>query len=113
MMRALTRAVIFTVTVLSSYLVTGFLEDKVLSETERFRPGTATALGMAIIVLIFVPVFAFTERLTESAVHTGLQQTKRGAGRILGIVFFVLIVFTILFALYLDKWFNMSIGDLF
>ncbi len=109
-MRHLTKAVIFTVTVLTSYLLTGLLEERVLSETEQFRPATATALGMAIIVLIFVPVFAFTERLTEKAVQAGLQQTKRGAGRTIGVVFFVIIVFTVLFALYLDKWFGLSVG---
>lgn len=111
-MKYVTKAVIFSVTVLVSYLCTGLLEDRLLQETERFRPATATWLGMGIIVLIFVPVFAYTERITEAVVKSGLQQTSRGAGRIIGVAFFVILVFVILFALYLSKWFNLSVGDL-
>src|SRR5688572_4586412 len=102
MMRSVTKAVVFTITVLSSYLVTGLLEDRVLRETERFRPMTATLLGMAIIVLIFVPVFTYLERITETVVKAGVKQTRSGAGRILGVVVFILVALAILFALYLD-----------
>lgn len=111
MMRSITRAVIFTVTVLSSYLLTGLLEEYLLGETERFRPVTATLLGMGVIVLIFVPVFSFTERITESVVAASLKQTSRGAGRIIGIVLFTFLVFATLFAIYLGRWFGLSVGD--
>lgn len=110
-MRNITRAIIFTVTVLASYLCTGLLEEYLLGETERFRPVTATLLGMGVIVLIFVPVFSFTERITESVVAASLKQTSRGAGRIIGIVLFTLLVFATLFSLYLNKWFGLSVGD--
>ena len=110
-MRNLTRAIIFTVTVLVSYLCTGLLEDYLLGETERFRPVIATLLGMGVIVLIFVPVFSFTERITESVVVASLKQTSRGAGRIIGIVLFTLLVFATLFAIYLNKWFGLSVGE--
>ncbi|MDZ4745869.1 MAG: hypothetical protein SGJ05_07685 [bacterium] len=112
-MKHLTKALIFTVTVLISYLVTALLEDRVLLETERFRPGTATLLGMGIIVLVFVPVFAYTERITEAVIRSSLRQSKTGAGPIIGAILFVAVVLTILFALYLDRWFDMSIADLF
>lgn len=110
-MRHITKAIIFTVTVLVSYLLTGLLEERLLQETERFRPATATLLGMGIIVLIFVPVFAYTERITQSIVKTGLQQTKSGAGRIIGVLFFIALVLVVLFAIYLNKWFGLSVGD--
>lgn len=111
MMRFLTKAVIFTISILASYLITGAIEDRVLNETEQFRPLTATLLGMAIIVLVFVPVFAYTERMTEAAIKAGLRQTRAGAGKILGAVFFVGIIFLILLALFLDRWFGISIID--
>jgi len=111
MMKYVTKAVIFTVTVLVSYLLTGLLEDRLLQETERFRPATSTWLGMGIIVLIFVPVFAYTERATEAVVKISMQQTRSGAGRVIGVIFFIILVFAVLFALYLDKWFGLSIGD--
>ena len=110
-MKYITKAAIFTVTVLVSYLRTGLVEERIMSETERFRPATATWLGMGIIVLIFVPVFAYTERLTEAFVKTGLQQTKSGSGRIFGVLFFIVLVVAVLYALYLNKWFGLSIGD--
>jgi protein-S-isoprenylcysteine O-methyltransferase Ste14 len=112
MRRTLTRALIFTVTVLSSYLLTGLLEDRILHETERFRPGLATALGMACIVLIFVPLFAYTERLTEALIRASLQTTRSKAGKTLGAIAFVIVVLTCLFALFLDRWFGKSIIDL-
>jgi len=111
-MKYLTKALIFTVTVLVSYLVTALLEDRVLLETERFRPATATMLGMGIIVLVFVPVFAYTERISEAVIRATLRQSKT-AGPILGAVLFVMVVLVILFALYLDRWFDLSIADLF
>ena len=112
-MKRITRAVIFTVSILTSYLITGAIEIRVLEETERFRPIIATLLGMSIIVLIFVPIFAYTEKITEGAVKAGLQQTKNGAGKIFGVIIFVVVVFVMLFALYLDRWFEMSIMDAF
>jgi len=111
MMRHLTRAVIFTVSILTSYLITGAIEVRVLSETERFRPVIATAVGMAVIVLIFVPIFAYTDRMTQAAVKAGLQQTKSGAGKVLGVIIFIVVVYFLLFALYLDRWFEMSVLD--
>jgi len=113
MMKHFTRAVIFTVSILTSYLITGAIEERVLSETEQFRPMVATLVGMGVIVLIFVPVFAYTERITEGAVKAGLRQTKAGAGKVFGVLIFVVIVLLILFALYLDRWFEMSILDAF
>lgn len=113
MMKHLTRAVIFTVSILVSYLITGAIEERVFAETERFRPITATLIGMALIVCIFAPVFAYTDRLTEAAVKASLQQTKSGAGKVIGVLAFVVIVFVILFALFLDKWFNKSIIEVF
>ena len=113
MMKRVTRAVIFTVSILVSYLITGAIEIRVLEETERFRPVIATLVGMAIIVLIFVPIFAYTEKLTEGAVKAGLQQTKNSAGKVLGVIIFILVVFIMLFALYLDRWFELSIMDAF
>jgi hypothetical protein len=113
MMKHLTRAVIFTVSILVSYLITGAIEERILEETEQFRPLTATLVGMAIIIIIFVPVFAYTEKLTEGAVKAGLKQTKSGAGKTLGVLIFVVIVYIMLFALYLDRWFGMSILEAF
>lgn len=113
MIRRLTRAVIFTVTVLTSYLLTGVIEERILRTTEQFRPGTATLLGMACIILVFVPVFAYTERLTEAVIRAGLRTTKRSAGAIAGSIAFVGLVLIILYAVFLDRWFDMSIADLF
>ncbi len=112
-MRRLTRAVIFIVSVLTTYLLTGFIEEKVLSKTEDFRPVTATLLGMGIIVLVFVPVFAYTEKITEAVIKAGLQQTKSGAGKIFGVIVFTLIIFVMLFAIFLNRWFHKSITDVF
>lgn len=113
MMRFITRSTIFVVSILASYLLTGFIEERVLHETEQFRPFTATLLGMGIIVLVFAPVFSYTEKITEAVIKSGLQQTKAGAGRILGVLAFVAVVFVILFALFLDRWFHMSVLDAF
>ena len=109
--RKLTRALIFGVTVLTSYLMTSVIEDRVLRETEQFRPLTATLLGMACIVLIFVPVFAYTERLTEAVMKASLRTTTSSAGTIIGSLVFVVVVAVILVALFLDRWFGLSIID--
>lgn len=110
-MKHITRAVVFTISILVSYLITGAIEERVLAETERFRPLTATLIGMGIIVLVFSPVFAYTDKITEAAVKAGLQQSRSGTGKILGVLGFVLVVFTILIALFLNRWFAISLLD--
>lgn len=113
MMKFITRAVVFSVSILISYLITGAIEDRVFVETERFRPVTATLIGMGLIICIFAPVFAYADKITETAVKASLQQTKSGAGKVIGVLVFIVVVYVILFALFLDKWFNMSILDAF
>ena len=58
-----------------------------------------------------MPIFAYTDRITQAAVKAGLQQTKSGAGKVIGVMVFIAVVITILFALYLDRWFGLSILD--
>lgn len=111
MKRFLTRSLIFVVSVLTTYLMTSLIEERILREAEQFRPVTATLLGMACIVLIFVPVFAYTERLSEAVIKAGLRTTKNSAGVVIGAIAFVVVVFIILFALFLDRWFDKSIMD--
>ena len=113
MMRSITKAMVFTISILISYLITAAIEIRILDETERFRPVIATLVGMAAIVLIFVPVFTYTERITEGAVKSTLQQTRKGAGKVIGLIVFVVVVFVMLFALYLDRWFEVSILEAF
>lgn len=109
--RTLTRSLIFAVTVLVSYLLTSMIEERVLRETEQFRPLTATLLGMACIVLIFVPVFAYTERLTEAVMKATLRTSTSSAGPLLGGLAFAAVVVIILTALFLDRWFGVSLID--
>ncbi len=113
MMKHISRGIVFSVSILVSYLITGAIEDRVLAETEHFRPLTATLIGMGIIVLIFTPVFAYTDRITEAAIRAGLRESKSGAGKIIGVIAFVAIVYAILLALFLDKWFQLSLIDAF
>ena len=96
MFKRITRAVLFSISILTSYLITGAIETRVLSETEHFRPITATIIGMVIIVLIYAPIYAYTERITQAVVKAGMQQSKAGAGKIVGAVLFVALAFLIL-----------------
>jgi hypothetical protein len=110
-MRKFTKAVVFTVTVLVSYLISGAIEERVFAETEQFRPLTATLLGMAVIVLVFVPVFTYTERLTEWLVVSSLKQSRQQGGRVLGVIACTMLIAIILVALYLNRWFQQSLLD--
>lgn len=109
MLRKTVRAIVFTVTVLVTYLIVGGIEDRILSETERFRPLTATLLGMLCIVIVFVPISAFLEKATDGIVKSLLRTTRQSAGKILGLILFVLFIFTLLFAIFLDRWFDISL----
>jgi hypothetical protein len=111
MMKFITRAVVYSVSILSSYLITGAIEERVLTETERFRPLTATLIGMGVIMLIFVPVFSYADKITQAAVKASLQQTKAGAGKVFGVIAFVVVVYVVLIALFLDRWFSISLLD--
>lgn len=112
MLRKVTKIVIYVVTVLTTYLVTGFIEEKTLTEAERFRPVLATLLGMAMIAILFIPVFGYMERVTEAVVTASLRTTKGSAGRIMGVIAFVIVTLVLLFAVFLNRWFGMSLTDL-
>jgi len=111
MMKHVTKGVIFTVTVLVSYLLTGLVEDKIMSQTEQFRPVTATLLGMGTIVLIFVPLFAYVEKITEAIVKASLRTTRTSAGKVIGVLLFIGTVFLVLFAIFLKRWYHLGLGD--
>lgn len=111
MLRKITKAVLFTINVLIAYLITSALEDLILEKAHELKPLVATAVGMVVIVLIFVPLFTLTEKITEELMKKTLKVSKGTLGRRIGFFIFTFIAFLILYNIFLQEWFNMGLVD--
>ncbi len=111
MLRKITKGILFTINVLIAYLISAALEDLILQKAHELHPLTATAVGMMIIVLVFIPLFTLTEKITEEIMKKSLRVTKGTFGRKFGIILFALLTFLLLYNIYLEEWFDMGLID--
>jgi len=111
MLRKITKAILFTINVLIAYVVSSAVEDIILQKAQQLKPLSATAIGMAVIVLIFFPLFSITEKITEEVMKITLKTSKGTFGKRFGIIVFTIIAFVVLYNIYLELWFDMGIVD--
>ena len=107
-MQKITQYAIIAVTALTAYLVIGYVEEALLEQTKRFSPYVATLIGMAMIVVVFVPLFSYLESFSDKVVQMIGGGSSKVFGRY-GLLIFLAIALVVLFALYLDDWFNVGL----
>ncbi len=104
-MQKILRTILVAISILTAYLVVGFVEGWLLDEAKsRFSPYVATLIGMVVIVFLFVPLFEFMDSLTQRIVNMAAGKSA-AFGRI-GFYVFLALALVVLYVAYLWEWFK-------
>lgn len=110
MIRHLTKALVFILTILMAELAIEFLKHHLKFATGIRDPYRNTLIGMGIIVGVFYPVFKLTEFVVEILTEHFVEQAKERSGNsILGLLIAFTIGFGLLFVLYLKEWYGKTL----
>jgi hypothetical protein len=109
MYRFFFRFVVTTLTILTANLITNALGNYLVSYKNQYKPLTFTLLGMAIIVVIFYPLFV---KLEEWVKKISVKMVKSGnslAGKYLGLFFTFICGLIVLAYFYSKVWYHIDL----
>lgn len=103
------RIVVMAITILSANLLTTTLSNYLVTFRNHVRPLTFTLIGMAIVVLIFYPLFTKLEEWVKDLSLKVVKTGKSIAGNYLGLVLVFIICLVVLFWFYAKMWYHIDI----
>ena len=109
MYRFFFRFVVTTLTILTANLITNAIGNYLVSYKNQYKPLIFTLLGMAIIVVIFYPLFV---KLEEWVKKVSIKMVKSGnslAGRYLGLIFTFLGGILVLTYFFARVWYHIDL----
>jgi hypothetical protein len=108
MYRFFFRFVVTTLTILTANLLTNAISDYMVSYKNDYRPLKFTLIGMAIIVVVFYPLFLKLESWIKDISVRFIKSGNSIAGRYLGLTVTFIIALTILFYFYAKLWYHID-----
>jgi hypothetical protein len=108
MYRFLFRFAVTSLTILTATLLTTAISDYMVSYKNHYRPLTFTFIGMAIIIVVFYPLFMKMEEWVKAISRKVLKTGKSMVGRHLGLVFTFLAWLLVLFYFYAKAWYHLD-----
>jgi hypothetical protein len=108
MYRFFFRFVVTTLTILTANLLTNTISDYMVSYKNQYKPLVFTLIGMAIIVVVFYPLFMKMERWVKGISVKVIQSGNSLAGRYLGLSLTFLGGLLILFYFYAKMWYHIN-----
>jgi hypothetical protein len=109
MYRFLFRFVVTTITILTANLLTTAISDYMVTYKNTARPLTFTLIGMAIIVIVFYPLFLKLEDWVTGFSVKLVKSGKSLAGKYLGLFFIFVVCLVILSYFYARMWYQIDI----
>ncbi|MCX6334556.1 MAG: hypothetical protein NT092_09660 [Bacteroidia bacterium] len=103
------RFVVMSITILTANLLTTALGNYLVTFKNHIRPLTFTIIGMAIIVLIFYPLFAKLEEWVKGLSMKIVRKGKSMAGKYLGLALVFLACLMVLSCFYAKMWYHIDI----
>jgi hypothetical protein len=103
------RFVVMSITILTANLLTTALSNYLVTFRNQIRPMTFTLLGMAVIVVIFYPLFARLEQWVKGLSMKVVKKGKSMAGKYLGLIFSFLVCIMVLSYFYAKMWYHIDI----
>lgn len=100
---------VLMITVLTVNLATGYITDQIIHYKLNLNPFKFTALAMLVLVFILVPAYSFMSERIEILVARVLLSGSNSFGRTFGLLISFGAVFSILFAIYLQQWFDINL----
>jgi hypothetical protein len=109
MYRYFFRFVVMTLTILTANLITIAINNYMVSYKYHYRPLVFTYLGMAIIVVVFYPLFIKLESWVKDISIKVVKSGKSVAGRYMGLVLVFLVGLIVLSYFYARMWYHLNI----
>lgn len=108
MYRYFFRFVVTTLTILTATLVTNAISDYMVSYKNQYKPVIFTLIGMAIIIVIFYPLFIKLEDWIKIFSMKVIKSGSSVAGKYLGLSLTFLGGLLVLFYLYARVWYHID-----
>ncbi len=108
MYRYIFRFVIATLTILTANLITTKINDYMVSYKYSTRPLAFTFIGMAIIVVIFYPLFMKLEEWVSALSVKIVKSGRSLSGKYLGLLLTFILGILVLFYFYAKMWYHID-----
>ena len=109
MYRYFFRFVVMTLTILTANLITIAINNYMVSYKYHYKPLVFTFLGMAIIVVVFYPLFIKLESWVKDISIKVIKSGKSVAGKYMGLVIVFLLGLMVLSYFYTRMWYHLNI----
>lgn len=100
---------VLSLSLLTAYLITTYIDDLMLSYQNELSPVWFTWVGMIVIVAIFFPLFAYIDTWTDKFTRSLMRSGKSLFGKKLGVVIVFLVAVLLLYFLFGKMWFNRNV----
>jgi hypothetical protein len=108
MYRFFFRFVVTTLTILTANLLTNTLSDYMITYKNHLRPITFTLVAMAIIIVVFYPLFMKMEDWLKILSVKLIKSGNSLAGKYLGLILGFMGGMLLLFYFYLKMWYHID-----
>lgn len=102
------RFAVMTLTILTANLLTNAISNYMVSYKNHYKPFVFTLIGMAIIVVIFYPLFIKLESWVKRVSVKAIKSGKSVGGKYLGLLFTFLTGLLVLFYFYAKMWYHID-----
>ena len=109
MYRFFFRFVVTTLTILTANLLTTAISDYMITYKNHIKPLTFTLIAMAMIVVVFYPLFLKMEEWLRKISIKVIKSGNSVAGRYIGLVFAFLSGLLILLYFYTRMWYHIDL----
>jgi cytochrome b561 len=99
--------------ILLANLVAMWIEDYLLTYRWKYAPHIFTWIGMAVLVLIYYPLFTRIDKWATKAGNKFIRAGKKLVGREIGTILAFFVALLILFFLYGLEWFDSNVFESF
>lgn len=111
MYKRLFKIMVLMISVLTVNLLTGYITDYIIHYKVDINPYKFTVIAMVGLVFILVPAYSYLNTRIEILIARTLLSGSNSFGKVLGLFISFSIIFGILFAIYLNEWFHISIME--
>lgn len=109
MYKKLFNLMVLTISVLLLDLLTGYITSYIVHYNLGLNPFKFTAIAMLTLVFILVPAYSYMNGYIQLLVAKTLASGSNSFGKFLGLLVSFSIIFGVLFGIYLNQWFHISL----
>ena len=100
---------VLMISVLTVNLLTGYITDYIIHYKVDINPYKFTVIAMVGLVFILVPAYSYMSGRIEILIARTLLSGSSSFGKIMSLLLSFAIIFSVLFAIYLNEWFHINL----